>query len=218
VSHLRIPQALQALGGAGPGQARRHREALDIMLEGPIGAAAFTTSSGGRTCALFPQLRIREPRHTSDHARGRNRSIDDRHTAKALFAPGLPHPARRPGLLIGWARRGSSMGRGLHTGRPGLRFRAARPTRDAAARPGGDRPLLAARRGEPDPVIHDVARAACRSGARDRACRERGARVQLGTSHRGQRHVAAGDLVQRGAGAIRSCDSATEFTSIQKPV
>jgi len=71
-----------------------------------------------------------------------------------------------------------------------------------------DRPLL--QLGEANPIlsIHDVGAGGLSNAVPEIVhAAERGARVQLREhSHRGQRHVAAGDLVQRGAGAIRFCD------------
>jgi phosphoribosylformylglycinamidine synthase len=46
VSHLRLPGALQPWEAAGPGKPGRIVSALDIMIEGPLGGAAFNNEFG----------------------------------------------------------------------------------------------------------------------------------------------------------------------------
>jgi len=60
------------------------------MLEGPIGAAAFNNEFGGpNLCGYFRSFEFENRGyHKPIHARGGIGSIDDRHYAKALFAPG----------------------------------------------------------------------------------------------------------------------------------
>ena len=108
---------------------------------------------------IFPHLRdgsrgrsARLPQ--ADHAGRRDRQ--HRRAAGRQVAAARGHaarPARRPGHADRHGRRcGILDGRGGEYRGPGLRFRAARQCRDRAARAGGDRPLLAAGRGDTDPV------------------------------------------------------------------
>ena len=108
---------------------------------------------------LLPHVRAGGRRRSArlsqaDHDRGRRRQHPRRPHAQASAAGGhAAGPARRPRHADRHGRR-----RGVVDGdrrqhrRPRLRFGAARQRGDRAARAGGDRPLLAARRGQSDPV------------------------------------------------------------------
>mgnify|MGYP003694763969 CR=1 FL=1 len=210
-SRARCSRGRQASSGK-PG---RIASALDIMLDGPIGAASFNNEFGRpNLCGYF---RTFEQRSTASCAATTSRSCSPAasaasraaHVAQeaALPAGALLDPARRPGHADRHGRRRRLVDgrRRQHRG-PRLRLGAARQRRDPAPRAGGHRPLLAARRGEPDPLdprrrrrrpVERAARARARApgAARSSTCAR---------SRRGQRHVAARDLVQRGAGALRA--------------
>ena len=164
-------------------------------------AASSSRRSGRRARgARLPQ---------ADHARGRPRQHPRASTCRRATIPaGAPlivlggpgdadRPRRRRGVVDGVGR----VARGSR-----FRVGAARQRRDAAPLPGGDRSLLGAGR---------ATTRSCRSTTSARAaCRTRcpswcttAARRALRAARDPERragHVAAGDLVQRGAGALRA--------------
>jgi phosphoribosylformylglycinamidine synthase len=166
VSNLRIPaspQPWEAPESAPP----RIASALEIMLDGPLGAARSTTSSAGRRIAgyfrTFEQRVAGDRRRharlpQADHDRRRPRQRPRRSTSRRR-RPGraklvvLGGPAMLIGLGGGAA---SSIGSGASARGARLRVGAARQPRDAAARAGSHRPLLGARRRNPIVLIHDV--------------------------------------------------------------
>ena len=195
------------------------------MLEGPIGAAAFNNEFGRpNLCGYFRTFE-------SGRERGYHKPI--------MLAGGVGNIAaahaaqerrfRREAADLSWAARGlligmgggaaSSMGAGANV--EDLDFDSVQ--RDNAEMQRRAQEVIdrcwQLGRGEPDPVDprrrrrRPVERAA-RARARRRARRApRAARDPVG----GQRHVAARDLVQRGAGAIRARDRPRISTGSSAP-
>ncbi len=155
--------------------------------------------AGGRRAARLPQ---------ADHARGRRRQHRGARFRQGGAARGrAADPAGRAGHADRHGRRrGVFHGRGREHRGPGFRFGAAGQRGDPAPRAGGDRPLLGAGRGESHPFHPRRGRGRIvERDAGDRA--RRGARGVPGPARRafgGFGHVAARDLVQRGAGALRA--------------
>ena len=219
VSSLRIP------GYERPWEGRESRpdriaSPLAIMIEGPIGAASFNNEFGRPNLAGY--FRVYE-QDVAGAVRGYHKPImlaggvgNVRAAARAegRRAGGLaPRPARGPrdahrdGRRLGLVH----VHRRQHR-RPRLRLRPARQRRDPAPGAGGDRPLLRAGGGQPDP-LHPR-----RGGGRplERASRAR-PRLRARRAHRpaGGAQRRAGDdpargLVQRVAGALRPRDRAVE--------
>ena len=192
--------------------------ALEIMLEGPIGAAAFNNEFGRPN--IFGYFRTFEQRVESDGRsplRGYHKpimiagglgNIRRQHVEKAEIVPGakivvLGGPAMLIGLGGGAA---SSVGAGassadldfasVQRGNPEMQ-RRAQEVIDACWALGDDNPIL---------LIHDVG-----AGGLSNAVPEsvapghlRRARRPAQGAERRARHVAARDLVQRGAGALRA--------------
>ena len=80
VSHLRLPEFAQpwetAPGVADLGKPGRIASALDIMLEGPIGAAAFNNEFGRPSiCGYFRTLEVQVPGDAPGRARGYHKPI-----------------------------------------------------------------------------------------------------------------------------------------------
>ena len=131
-----------------------------------------------RTCRREPRARWRE--------------------AGGLGRPGHAHRlGRGRGLQHGF-RRGRR--------RVGFRLRATRQRRDAAPLPGGDRPLLRVGRGQSDTPHPRCRRRGPGQRAAGTAARSRSWRTLRPRrgAHRRPRHVADGNLVQRGAGTLRA--------------
>jgi len=108
VSHLRIPGLPQPWEVADPGKPERIASALSIMVEGPIGAAAFNNEFGRPN--LTGYFRTFEQRvggewrgyHKPIMIAGGVGSIRDLHTAKRPLAQGtLLIQLGGPGMLIG---------------------------------------------------------------------------------------------------------------------
>ncbi len=108
VSHLRIPDLAQPWETADPGKPDRIASALSIMVEGPIGAAAFNNEFGRPN--LTGYFRTFEQRvggewrgyHKPIMIAGGVGSIRDLHTAKRPLAHGtLLIQLGGPGMLIG---------------------------------------------------------------------------------------------------------------------
>jgi phosphoribosylformylglycinamidine synthase len=118
VSNLRIPQALQPWEGEGPGKPQRIASALDIMLEAPIGAAAYNNEFGRpNLCGYFRSFEFdHRGYHKPIMLAGGLGSIRAQHSAKAPLAPGvLLIQLGGPGLLIGMGGgAASSMGAGAN--------------------------------------------------------------------------------------------------------
>jgi phosphoribosylformylglycinamidine synthase len=108
VSHLRIPGLPQPWEAADPGKPDRIASALSIMIEGPIGAAAFNNEFGRPNLTgyfrTFEQQVGGEWRgyHKPIMIAGGVGSIRDLHTAKRPLAAGtLLIQLGGPGMLIG---------------------------------------------------------------------------------------------------------------------
>ena len=123
VSHLRIPGAAQPWEAKDPGKPGRIVSALEIMLEGPIGAASFNNEFGRPNLAgYFRTLEI----ETSGVVRGYHKpimlaggigNISDAQKEKAALPPGsLMIQLGGPGMLIGMGGgAASSLGAGANT-------------------------------------------------------------------------------------------------------
>ena len=118
VSHLRIPGHERAWEGKGAGRPARIASALDIMIEGPIGAAAFNNEFGRpNLCGYF---RTFEFQHWGYHKpimlAGGLGNIAAEHAQKSPIPPGsLLIQLGGPGLAIGMGGgAASSMGSGAN--------------------------------------------------------------------------------------------------------
>ena len=183
VSNLRLP-------GAGRpwekdhGKPDRIASALEIMIEAPLGGAAFNNEFGRPNLAGYFrtfEMEIGAPRAAgrrlrlpqADHGRGWLGHTRPEHATKPTSAGRGHHRARRSGDAHRSRRRRRVVGV-LGLVARGSRFRvgAARQRRDAAALPGGDRSLHCARRRNPIQSIHDVGaggfRTRCPSWSRQR--------------------------------------------------
>ena len=122
VSHLRIPSAPQPWEGADPGRPGRIASALDIMLEGPIGAASFNNEFGRpNLCGYFRTFEasvggVVRGYHKPIMLAGGVGSIAAEHAAKSELPVGsLIVQLGGPGLLIGMGGgAASSMGAGAN--------------------------------------------------------------------------------------------------------
>ena len=123
VSHLRIPGALQPWEAKDPGKPGRIVSALDIMVEGPIGAAAFNNEFGRPNLAGYFRTFEGESRgvmrgyHKPIMLAGGIGNIAARHSMKSpLPAGSLMIQLGGPGMLIGMGGgAASSMGAGANT-------------------------------------------------------------------------------------------------------
>jgi phosphoribosylformylglycinamidine synthase len=119
VSHLRIPGALQPWEESDPGKPGRIASALDIMLEGPIGAASFNNEFGRpNLCGYFRTFEFENRGyHKPIMLAGGIGNISAEHTSKSPLAAGtLLIQLGGPGLLIGLGGgAASSMGAGANT-------------------------------------------------------------------------------------------------------
>ncbi len=227
VSDLRAAVIAAAVGN-GLRQAGSHR----------VGVADHARGSGRRrvvqqrirapeSSRLLPHVRAAGGRRSSrlsqaDHDRGRRRQHrGDPRAQGPASGRRAAHPAGRSRHVDRDGRRSGVVdGHRRQHGRSRFRFGAARQRRDPAARAGGDRPLLAARRGEPDPV--DSRRRRGRAvqrvpGTGSRRRRGRPSRLARG-AFRGTGHVAARDLVQRSAGALRARDPGRRSRALPRTV
>ena len=118
VSNLRIPAAPQPWEGEGPGKPERIVSALDIMLEAPIGAAAFNNEFGRpNLCGYFRSFEYQDRGyHKPIMLAGGLGAIRAAHAHKAPIEPGaLLVQLGGPGLLIGMGGgAASSMGAGAN--------------------------------------------------------------------------------------------------------
>jgi len=118
VSHLRIPGGAQPWEGEGPGKPGRIASALDIMLEAPIGAAAYNNEFGRpNLCGYFRSFESgNRGYHKPIMLAGGLGSIQAAQSAKAPLAPGsLLAQLGGAGLLIGMGGgAASSMGAGAN--------------------------------------------------------------------------------------------------------
>ena len=164
VSHLRIPGLAQPWEASDPGKPDRIASALSIMIEGPIGAAAFNNEFGRPN--LTGYFRTFEQRvggewrgyHKPIMIAGGVGSIRDLHTAKRPLAQGtLLIQLGGPGMLIGMGGgAASSMATGqnvadldydsVQRGNPEMQ-RRAQEVIDRCWQQGDDNPILS---------IHDV--------------------------------------------------------------
>ncbi|MEA3195895.1 MAG: phosphoribosylformylglycinamidine synthase [Betaproteobacteria bacterium] len=118
VSHLRIPGHLQPWEGGGPGKPERIASALEIMLEGPIGAASFNNEFGRPSlCGYFRTFEYRNRGyHKPIMLAGGIGAISAPQSHKSAVPPGaLFLQLGGPGLLIGMGGgAASSMGAGTN--------------------------------------------------------------------------------------------------------
>ena len=118
VSNLRIPGQEQAWEGKGQGKPGRIASALDIMLEGPIGAAGFNNEFGRpNLCGYFRSFEFENRGyHKPIMLAGGLGSLAAAHAAKAPLPAGtLLVQLGGPGLLIGMGGgAASSMGAGAN--------------------------------------------------------------------------------------------------------
>jgi phosphoribosylformylglycinamidine synthase len=122
VSHLRIPGALEPWEGDDPGKPGRIVSALDIMLEGPIGAASFNNEFGRPNLAGYFRTfeasvgGVQRGYHKPIMLAGGIGNISAAHTAKAPLPEGaLLVQLGGPGMLIGMGGgAASSMGAGAN--------------------------------------------------------------------------------------------------------
>jgi phosphoribosylformylglycinamidine synthase len=123
VSHLRIPGALQPWEAEDPGKPGRIASALDIMVEGPIGAASFNNEFGRpNLCGYFRTFEAKTAAgwrgyHKPIMLAGGIGNIRAEHAGKEPLAAGtLIVQLGGPGLLIGMGGgAASSMGAGANT-------------------------------------------------------------------------------------------------------
>jgi phosphoribosylformylglycinamidine synthase len=117
-SYLRVPGYEQPWEGDGPGKPGRIASALDIMLEAPIGAAAFNNEFGRpNLCGYFRAFEFDDRGYPKPiMLAGGLGAIDASHSTKAPLAPGtLLVQLGGPGLLIGMGGgAASSMGAGAN--------------------------------------------------------------------------------------------------------
>jgi phosphoribosylformylglycinamidine synthase len=118
VSHLRIPGHVQPWEGSDPGKPGRIASALDIMIEGPIGAASFNNEFGRpNLCGYFRTFELENRGyHKPIMLAGGLGSICAQHDRKKDIPPGsLLIQLGGPGLLIGMGGgAASSMGAGAN--------------------------------------------------------------------------------------------------------
>jgi phosphoribosylformylglycinamidine synthase len=118
VSHLRIPGLAHPWEASDPGKPGRIASALDIMIEAPIGAAAFNNEFGRpNLCGYFRTFEFENRGyHKPIMLAGGVGSIRAMHTAKAPLAAGsLLIQLGGPALLIGMGGgAASSMGAGAN--------------------------------------------------------------------------------------------------------
>jgi phosphoribosylformylglycinamidine synthase len=118
VSHLRLPGALQPWEESTPGKPERIASALDIMIEGPIGAASFNNEFGRpNLCGYFRSFEYKiYGYHKPIMLAGGIGNISAEHAMKAPLPSGtLLVQLGGPGLLIGMGGgAASSMGAGAN--------------------------------------------------------------------------------------------------------
>ena len=159
VSNLRIPGAVQPWE-IEYGKPTRIASPLDIMLEGPLGGAAFNNEFGRpNLCGYFRTFELAAPGPAGREVRGYHKPImlaGGLGNIRRDHVKKLAHPAGGQDRRVGragdadWSRRRSRVvdGVGRLGRRLGFRIGAARQPRDAAALPRGDRPRVGARRRE----------------------------------------------------------------------
>jgi phosphoribosylformylglycinamidine synthase len=223
VSHLRIPGHERPWEHEGPGRPARIASALDIMLEGPIGAAAFNNEFGRpNLCGYFRTFESgSRGYHKPIMLAGGVGNIAAEHSSKEPLAPGtLLIQIGGPGLAIGMGGgAASSMGAGANTEE--LDFdsvqrdnaemqRRAQEVIDRCWQLGGANPILA---------IHDVGAGGLSNALPELAhAAGRGARLELraiptGDSGMSPREIWSNEAQERYALAIAP-ESLALFTSI----
>ena len=119
VSHLRLPGALQPWEQQDPGKPGRIASALDIMIEGPIGAASFNNEFGRpNLCGYFRTFEHgNRGYHKPIMLAGGLGNISAQHALKTeIPSESLLIQLGGPGLLIGMGGgAASSMGAGANT-------------------------------------------------------------------------------------------------------
>ena len=163
VSNLRLPSSL-APWERPAGKPDRIASALDIMIDGPLGGAAFNNEFGRPVLGgYFRTFELEVEDGQRGVVRGYHKPIMvaggiRQRPRRARAEGGSPgghgdRGAGRAGDADRPRRRGGVVARvGLVAGGPRLRVRAARQRRDAAPLPGSDRSLRRARRPQPDPL------------------------------------------------------------------
>ena len=217
VSNLRIPGALQPWE-MDSGRPERIASALDIMLEGPIGGAAFNNEFGRPTIAgYFRTYEARVPGPGGDEVRGYHKpimlagglgNVRPMHVDKGTIPPGAPIVVLGgPAMLIGLGG-GAASSMATGTSDEDLDFASVQrdnPEIERRCQEVIDRCWAL---GERNPIlsIHDVG-----AGGLSNAMPElvddsdRGGALRAARDpERRTRHEPARDLVQRGAGALRA--------------
>ena len=215
MSNLRIPGFVQPWE-ADNGRPARIASALDIMLEGPIGAAAFNNEFGRPgILGYFRSFEQRVAGERESEVRGYHKpimiagglgNVRRAHVEKRPVPPGAPLVLLGgPAMLIGLGG-GAASSQGSGAGSEALDFasvqrgnpemqRRAQQVIDACWAMGEGNPIL---------MVHDVG-AGGLSNAVPEVVAPGGGRIDLAErADRRARHVAARDLVQRGAGALRA--------------
>ena len=219
VSNLRIPGMLQPWEAQDSGKPERIASALDIMIAAPLGAAAFNNEFGrARDLRLFPHLRAarhragrphRRPRLSQAHhdgGRPRQHAPQSRREARSRGRRPAGR-ARRPSMLIGLGGgAASSVGSGqsssdldfasVQRGNPEIQ-RRAQEVIDRCWALGEANPIL---------LIHDVGAGGLSNALPEAiAHSHRGGRIDLRKIPSAEPELSPhGDLVQRGAGALRA--------------
>jgi phosphoribosylformylglycinamidine (FGAM) synthase-like enzyme len=137
VSHLRIPGHLQPWEEGGPGKPGRIASALEIMLDGPIGAAAFNNEFVRPSlCGYFRTFEFENRGyHKPIMLAGGIGAISAVQSKKAAVPAGALYvQLGGPGLLIGMGGGAALDGRRNQRRGSRLQFGAARQRRDPAPR------------------------------------------------------------------------------------
>jgi phosphoribosylformylglycinamidine synthase len=132
VSNLRLPGLLRPWEGAGPGKPERIASPLEIMLEAPLGAAAFNNEFGRPALAgLFRTFELEVPGPGGPEVRGYHKpimvaggfgNVREGDVAKGEIPPGAPLVVLGgPAMLIGLGG-GAASSRASGTGQEDLDF------------------------------------------------------------------------------------------------
>ena len=198
---------------------------LQIMIDGPIGAAAFNNEFGRPNLGGY--FRTYE-QNVAGRVRGYHKpimiaggigNISDQHTHKMDLPAGtLLIQIGGPGMRIGMGGGAASFdGDRREHRRARFRFGPARQSGNPAPRAGSDQRVLADGREEPDPVDPRRRRGRhfeCVPGTRRWRGQGRAFRTAQGAARR-KRLVAARNLVERGAGALRPRDRARRSARVR---
>lgn len=184
VSHLRIPEAPRPWEASNPGKPGRIASALDIMLEGPVGAASFNNEFGRpNLCGYFRSFEFdNRGYHKPIMLAGGIGNIRAEHSGKSPLPPGtLLVQLGGPGMLIGLGGgAASSMGAGANT--EDLDFDSVQRGNAEMQRRAQEVIDRCWQLGEANPIlsIHDVGAGGLSNAVPEVVhAAERGARVQL---------------------------------------